>query len=495
MSKLRCSLYMALISMMQFMPASGAAVSPDLDVTISAETDVASQIRVKGKFNSQDGRRNLSFLLSHAGTEGLGDRISAVQITDSAGNQVNFRKMIPGEYLADRDFVGFEYSVSVSPRQPAGSAAHISWVSKSIGILMLGDLLPMVNGTNGDVSARLRIVLPPEWPVITNEERIGQIDFVTSDVMNAVFYIGRGWRERQIRSGQKPIGLVLSSDWGFSDEEAANMAASLITGYEDIAGARFESSVKIAVAKFPAQTRKGVWEAETRGSSITIISSDMPFRTQSLQRLHEQLRHELFHLWIPNSLSLDGNYDWFFEGFAIYQALKTGVAVNQIRFEDLLSTLGRDYTIIDAQTMYPPLVEASNNRWVGANTQLYARGMLVAFLCDIHLLKSSDGTRSVAEIFRELLKRHSKGMKRMDGNTAIIALLRGRRELTGIVDSYITGKEKISWRYELMWLGVESTTDNFITRLKVSRKLNRPQRELLDRLGYNNWRKLTKNGK
>ena len=42
---------------------------------------------------------------------------------------------------------------------------------------------------------------------------------------------------------------------------------------------------------------------------------------------------------IPNDVNLSGNYDWFYEGFALYQSLKLAVGLNRIRFEDFLDTL------------------------------------------------------------------------------------------------------------------------------------------------------------
>ena len=56
-------------------------------------------------------------------------------------------------------------------------------------------------------------------------------------------------------------------------------------------------------------------------------------RKQRLNRLGILLSHELFHLWVPNSLSLDGDYDWFFEGFTLYLALLTDVRLGLISFD------------------------------------------------------------------------------------------------------------------------------------------------------------------
>jgi predicted metalloprotease with PDZ domain len=243
------------------------------------------------------------------------------------------------------------------------------------------------------------------------------------------------------------------------------------------------------LGKFPPDVKPGRWEAETRGGSVTIFSSEMNFKTQSLQRLHEQLRHEIFHFWFPNGVSLSGNYDWFYEGFALYASLKTAVAMNKIRFEDFLDTLSRAHSIDSLQSQKVSLVEASKNRWNGMNTQIYARGMLAAFLIDLALLQKSKGKSSLSEILREIYQKHNFSAPRQDGNAAIQGVLQARAELRPIVDKYIKGTENIAWQTDLDAFGIESATENFTTKLKVKDGLNGRQKDLLSKLGYNNWRK------
>ena len=46
---------------------------------------------------------------------------------------------------------------------------------------------------------------------------------------------------------------------------------------------------------------------------------------------------------MPNSLKLEGDYDWFFEGFTLYTALRTALELAVIDFKEMLNTLGRVY--------------------------------------------------------------------------------------------------------------------------------------------------------
>jgi hypothetical protein len=73
--------------------------------------------------------------------------------------------------------------------------------------------------------------------------------------------------------------------------------------------------------------------------------------------------------------------------------------------------------------------------------------------------------------------------------------LASRKELQTIVERYIKGTENIAWQTELEAFGIESATENFSTKLKVKANPNGRQRDLLDKLGYNNWRNLPESSK
>ena len=187
-------------------------------------------------------------------------------------------------------------------------------------------------------------------------------------------------------------------------------------------------------------------------------------------------------------MNLTGNYDWFYEGFALYQSLKMGVAVNRIRFDDYLETLSRAYAIDARQSNKTSMIESSRNRWNGSNTDVYARGMLVAFLCDVAMLDASKGKRSTTDLLREVYWKHGGSAKPEDGNAAILTLMKRYPELTPIAGRYVTGAEKLEWAELIKAAGFDADAKS--GRLSVSAKPSGRQKDLLDKLGYNNWRKL-----
>lgn len=455
-------------------------------VKVEVRVDGASKVLVKGSAGT---RRTLSFVKNELGFSGLAERVSEISLTGAKGEAVAFKEPISGEIVADEDFVGWSYLIDLSPRREQSAAAHLSWMASDAGLLMLGDMLPIFSTT----AASVKLQLSNGW-----RSRAEVLE--SADVASEVIAVGRGVEFRTVRA---EIPLTVATyctrdacgpvsgrvDWHFTREELDQFSTGIYSKVRDVFGGDAQTEVFVNVFRFPHDQRMnpGSWQAETRGNNITIISSDMAFRTQSVQRLHEQLRHEMFHLWVPNGVALTGKYDWFYEGFALYQSLRIGLAENRISFGDYLDTLSRAKAIEARQAKKGSLIAASKQRWQGAETYIYAKGLLVAFLCDVAILDASKGKRSVESVLRELYRRHSKtnGKTPQDANTAILALLNENRELKPIIERYITGGDELDLTSNIGKAGIE-----FTGILKVIEKPSSSQRRILDALYYNNWRNI-----
>jgi len=440
---------------------------------------------VEGKFISGE-RRSLSFLLSAIGAPDLGQRISNVRLSDRTGSTVGSRRTSSAEFAADSAIAKFRYDVDIKPVSDARSAAHASWLDGELGLLMLDDLLP-IPGSPNEQRAALKIELPTGWHLYGGSPS-GRGFYEFENVGRAAIFVGKSVRFHR-NNGKELIGLAVAGTWSFPDAEAAGMAAEIYREYRSLFGVDTTKDRLVVLLPFPqANVPKGTWEAETRGSTVIIASAEMPFKSQSLQRLHEQLRHEVFHLWLPNGVNLTGRYDWFYEGLALYQSLKTGVALNRIRFDDMLDTLSRAHNIDSAQARKLSLIDASATRWAGQETQVYARGMIIAFLCDLILLRDSTGKRSAEDLFRKLFADHRPPAVPVEGNQAILRILDSYPALGPVVRAYVRGNERFDWTAELAAAGIVNEAPS---GLQVASKLTGKQKTLLDKLGYNNWRKLT----
>jgi predicted metalloprotease with PDZ domain len=160
-----------------------------------------------------------------------------------------------------------------------------------------------------------------------------------------------------------------------------------------------------------------------------------------------------------------------------------------------LDTLSRAHDIDAAQPRRQSLLAASSGRWNGADTKVYARGMVVAFLCDVALLSKSRGKRSVEDLARDIYQAHKRPSAEQDGNTAVLGEMAKYPELAPIVDGYVKGSGTIDWAANLAVAGIEPTGAGRHSELKVRDKPGSRQKALLDKLGYNSWRKLSGSSK
>lgn len=473
-----------------FCLTSGSFVfSQDIEAKIKIVSLSPARVSIEGKFLTENlASKDVSFLRNIADVSNLGERIESFRVFNKSGTSLEVKKLIAGEFQTTEIPNSWQYEVKAEISKKLTDAAHVSWLSEDLGLLMLGDLLPRFGKP---VSAKISFELPDEWRIVSSEIIGGDKTFNVKNIENAVFLIGKKWREKAIQIDKSSLSVAFAGDWKFSDDEALEMASSILTEHKSVFKEIPNQKTQIFLLPFPQEnSNPDRWRAETRSATVTIISGAVPFKSQAVQRLHEQLRHEIFHLWIPNSLALSGNYDWFYEGFTIYQALRTGVELNQIRFEDFLNTLGHAYQMAQflssdgGQTF--SLLEASDRRWAGSSNFVYAKGLVVAFLCDAALLRESKGKRNLKEVFYKIYQKHRFPNQIQDGNTAIVSILKGFPELNLVVQNYIEGKAQIDWQNDLTATGLELAG----IQLKVVANPNGRQKDLLDKLGYNQWRKI-----
>lgn len=464
--------------------------NPAQDLEVKIKLLPQSRVLIEGKtLNKSFVSKNLIFLDNYADVSNLASRIENLKFFDEKRGEIQLKKINQSEYGSNQFLTFWKYEMNAGISQMITDAAHVSWISENQGLLMLNDLLPQFSSDRKPISAKVTIELPPDWSISTNENLTNEKTFDVKNVENAIFLVGKNWREKKIQVEKTSVNYVTASNWNFSDDEASEMIGSIISEHKKVFGEIPAAKPQIILLPFPQpNVSADRWRAETRGTTVTIISGAIPQKNVALQRLHEQLRHETLHFWLPNAVNLSGNYAWFYEGFTIYQALKTGVELNQIRFEDYLNTLSRASEIVNRETNGRnfSLLEASQMRWAGANNYVYAKGLLIAFLCDVALLNQSKGKRNIEHIFRAVYQKHRSPAEIQDGNAAILSILKSYPELISVAENYIEGKSPVEWREYLENAGIDFENN----QLKVKTKLNSRQKDLLDNLGYNQWRKL-----
>lgn len=460
--------------------ASLTTRADSLDIVISVASLDPPRIRVEGKRDA--GARAWSFRNVYAGAMGLAERIENFKLEDSEGRVVFVRKLAPGEYSSDSDAMRFSYEMRLNPPSNDADTARISWLTNERGLLLAGDLLPLSHK-----NAYVRFSLPNGWTVSTNEVAKNNIGYHIEGIEQAVFLVGRDVRSKSSRVGANDLTVAATGAWAFTDKEFERTVGDILKDYSE----EFDSTplrrVSVFVLPFPRSVSAQIWSAETRGGSVVLVSGQWPSKIAALIRLDNILAHEILHLWIPNALALEGEYDWFYEGFTLYLALRSGVKRGQLTFRDYLDGLGRAFdgyeTHKGAQDI--SLIEASRRRWTQAQALVYQKGLLVAYLYDLTLMQRTDGKLSLEDVYRGLVKKHGLRGTRAEANSSVLSALNSVGGMQDFTERFIVKTSEISLSVEVGRFGLKMIPGGIRARVEVSDGLSRQQRELLAKLGYN----------
>ncbi|MDT7602305.1 MAG: hypothetical protein QOF61_302 [Acidobacteriota bacterium] len=424
-----------------------------------------------------------SFRNAYAGIIGLGERIENLSLADERGAVVAARKLAPGEYESATDAVKFSYDVKLDPPTSATDAAHVSWLAETRGALMPGDLLPLPL-----THARVGFKLPDGWKIASpvKSDAAGVFDF--ADAESSLVFAGQDVRERVANVRGMELRVAVAGDWAFTDQEVAETVTAIVKEHAKTFGAMPSKTALVVVAPFPRQASASQWAAETRGAIVLYLAGRAPSKLSALARLSSPLAHESFHLWVPNGLSLTGDYAWFYEGFTNYQALRVSQRLGNLSFDDYLDALAHTY---DGYELLKPqdtvsLLEASARRWSGADALIYSKGMLVAALYDLSVRKSTGGRRSLEDVYRVLFRRAQTQPHERDGNASVLSALDEVSGANGFTSRFIKGVEKIDLGAELTPFGLRVERVGSRNRIVVSTSLSSSQRDLLRQIGYNN---------
>lgn len=472
-----------------FLMAFGAGAVQAQTTAVSIQVLSTSPARVRIEGERKPAAKIWAFRNAYAGMIGIGERVENFSLIGTQGETIPLRKTAPGEYEAAAPASRFSYEVKLDAPAFTTDSAYISWLTTERGFLMLGDLLPRAVGEgNVSQSVFVRFMLPPNWSTFSTESVGAGGQFVVKDQDAARFFVGQDLRERRLRAGSINFSLVAGGNWAFTDDEVAEAAQNILKEHErTMGGPPAQASVMLMLSPFPRPVSAERWSAETRGGSVVLLSGRQPSKIAGLALLGTPLTHELFHLWVPNSLSLDGDYDWFYEGFTLYQAMRAGMRLGILTFQDYLKAMGRanDIYLSSSERDKWSLVEASKRRWMGATALIYNKGMLAAFLYDLALREQSGGKRSLDNIYRELFRLYGHSGVRKDGNGALIEILSGGGEMRDFVRRFIESPTAIDLKSVLANYGLQLLPDGLRTQVSVVDSPSRGQRDLLRQLGYN----------
>jgi predicted metalloprotease with PDZ domain len=377
---------------------------------------------------------------------------------------------------------------------------------------MLRDLLPAcrLGAANGKVPERviIRLSLPPGWIAHSNEAPNVRGDFEIADADLAVFALGDHLRISTATASGMTLSLVLAGEWAFTDAEAIELASKVLKAHQEVFGAAPSRQATLILFPFPQSGAPDKWSAETRGSSVTLLIGKLPSKVAALAQLSVPLTHEFMHFWVPNGLALSGDYDWFYEGFTVYQAARIGVRLDLLTFPEFLNAISRAYDgySLGLDRDRWSVVEAAKRRWTVGESSVYSKSMLIAFLYDLNLRSVSHRKHSLDDVYRNVFREYRSeemntrgaGSQRGQGSDGTEAALKALSFFPGLQEfgrSFVSSPVAINLAELLAPFGLRVETLGLRTRISVSESLTRQQRDLLHDLGYNDYVRSPKRGK
>jgi len=407
---------------------SGEA-TPQVKVRVGLPAEI--RIRVE----SLPPGREWSFRNAYAGVLGIAERVEQFQAVGVNGDAVAAKKITVGEFRSERDVTAISYLVRLPPPR-ASDVSHVSWIAGKSGFLMLADLLPQQL-----TDVLVEFSLPSGWSSQSTIETDAQGKYQVAEPEKTVFFIGSSLRTQSKRVEGVELESVVSGEWPFKDSVVLNSAKKVIEKYVLLTGFKLTNGPTVMIAPLPVATGSVKWRAETRGSAVVLLMDPQAKIENWAGQLGIIFTHELFHLWVPNSLQLHGDYDWFSEGFTLYTALHTALELKFINFNEYLATLTRVYDSYLSRPEELSLIAASERRWTSSNSVVYDRGMLVAFLYDLAIRRDSGGKRWLGSLYRNLFA--GSAVQPANGNEVIIQLLSSTPAGADLVKSYIEGQQEL----------------------------------------------------
>lgn len=446
-------------------------------VRVEVVSLVPAQVRVEVQ-NSRP-QRSWSFRNTVGRVIGLGTRIEQFRASSSGPGENRASLVAAGEFTVSDETSKVQYVVNLSALSPSSDRAHVSWLGQNEGLLMLGDLLPT---SVLDENLSLDVVLPPEWSASAFAES-ERGTFSVDKPAETIIAIGTRIKQKTKQVGALKLTTSLAGDWTIKEDDITKVAQKIIREYNKLTGFALSQSAHLI---FISDRNSGpeVWSAEARGRTVTLVMGTNARREALLGRASVVLAHELFHLWVPNSLSLNGEYAWFFEGFTLYQALLTTLKFKWIDFQEFLRTLA---AVHDAYYLAPEkdrwsLFQLSERRWTIGTPLVYEKGMLVAFLYDLERRFGTNGKETLSDIYRQLFSHHRASA--LAANEVIIGLLNEAQGMSDFSSNFVTNPGSLKLADTLPRYGIRLERDNFRTTLRVASDLNDIQRRILRGFRY-----------
>lgn len=226
--------------------------------------------------------------------------------------------------------------------------------------------------------------------------------------------IGAGKQVFNFTIKDKPVAVFVGRDLSIPTEQMVKAVKKIVNKQRSWVNDFDQPFYTVAI-----MPRTGV----VAGSSIPNLFVCFIDRKTTATKLNALLSHEMFHVWLPNSIYFklpqgdrDLKYSWFYEGFTEYYARKIMLESNLISENDFMSFFNKDILDIEDSPAkglcYADLCKLEDEqRFMNYHQRIaYYKGALLALHWE-ELVKEYDKNKELKNLMKDLLGIVKNGTK------------------------------------------------------------------------------------
>ncbi len=262
--------------------------------------------------------------------------------------------------------------------------------------------------------------LPAGWS-IANSFGVGK----TSQAFNTslqnfrhALYLAGDFRIRSFKVRNQPVYLAIRGDWGFFDENLADLTQRIFQMERDFWNDHSQPFFLVSVIP----VGRPLDGPNIGGTALENAFAMFPAPRTQIKDLRHLLTHELLHNWNPARLGGSKEPEqllyWWSEGVTDFYTqrllLRSGLNSPE-EFASAYSKLMKEYAQSKARNLPNQKIETDFWKDAEVGKLPYQRGMLFATVLDQSLREASNGKASLDDVMRDIFAAAKKpGAKPMD---------------------------------------------------------------------------------
>jgi predicted metalloprotease with PDZ domain len=196
------------------------------------------------------------------------------------------------------------------------------------------------------------------------------------------------------------------------------------------------------------QEREHSFDGGVFGRSVSMLLGDEP-KKENIERWAPFIAHEVLHLWNGQAIEHDGHENWFSEGFTDYYAMVVCARIGLIDEHQFIQRLRRAAERYFTKSSQKSIREARDYELQ------YAGGSLVGASLDIIIRNSTNNTKSLDDLMRQMYSEFGKNGRKYSLEQVIrVANSIARTDKKDFFEKYVDGTGELPLEEYFGYMGL-----------------------------------------